>query len=71
MCTFADQRTVLVCDVAIAAVRQELQRGLQASDVQYTVVEGQGTLVQAAARVDAEQFEARVRTAIAHAQTTG
>ena len=67
MCTFQDQHTVLVCDVAIGQVRERLTAAFGAA-VQYTPVEGQGTLVQAPASVASEPFQAITRAAIATAQ---
>ena len=67
MCTFEDERRVMVCDVAIGQVRQ----GLAAfgDTVQYTSCEGQGTLVEASSCLDTEQFQELTRTAIALAQS--
>lgn len=69
MCTFQDQQTVLVCDVAIGQVRQALSLEFGEA-VQYTSVEGQGTLVHVSAGVASEQFQALMRAAIDQAQQT-
>lgn len=71
MCTFKDDRTVMVCDVAIGRVREELQEALGRDDVRYTVVDGQGTLVEAVPEADTESFADRVRAAIADVQAAG
>lgn len=67
MCTFKDEHTVLVCDVAISHVRETVD-AVFGNAVHYTMVEGQGTLVEVNPTVDAEQFHALTRTAIAVAQ---
>lgn len=59
MCTFKDERTVLVCDVAIRRVRQEIDPVFDDS-VRYTTIEGKGTLVEAATGQEAEQFTGTV-----------
>ncbi len=69
MCMFKDQHTVLVCDVAIGQVRERLTAAFGAA-VQYTPIEGQGTLVQAVADVAGEQFQALTRAAIDQVQQT-
>ena len=69
MCTFEDERRVMVCDVAIGQVRQTL--AAFDNEVQYSLCEGQGTLVEASSSIDAEQFQALTRTAIALAQSRG
>jgi len=67
MCTFKDERTVLVCDVAIGRVKEDL--GATFDDgVRYTVVDGTGTLVEVGQDVDAARFTALARKAIAQAQ---
>jgi hypothetical protein len=71
MCTFQDDRTVMVCDVAIGRVREEVQTAFGTDRVRCTVVEGQGNLVQAEPGVDVEQFGVRVRAAIDDAQRAG
>ena len=67
MCTFQDQQTVLVCDVAIGQVRERLKSAFGEA-VQYTTVDGQGTLVQAPSAIDLEHFQATLRETIAAAQ---
>lgn len=67
MCTFQDEQTVLVCDVAISRVRKVIDAVL-GDAVQYTTVDGHGTLVEAPPTVDAEQFQILTRAAIATAQ---
>lgn len=69
MCTLHDQQAILVCDVAIGRVREHLQEAFGEA-IQYTTVDGQGTLVQAQPTVDPEQFQACAREAIAAAQDT-
>ena len=64
MCTFKTERTVLVCDVAINQVRERLKAAFDA-EVRYTVVDGEGTLVEAAPGSDAERFTETARAAIA------
>lgn len=67
MCTFQDQHTVLVCDVAIGPVRQALTAAFGEA-IQYTPVEGQGTLVQAPPSVEGESFLALTRAVIDQTQ---
>ncbi len=67
MCTFKDEHIVMVCDVAIGQVRQRLQEAFGEA-VQYTTVDGKGTLVQARSQVDAVQFQSLTREAIAASQ---
>ena len=67
MCTFQDHHTVLVCDVAISQVRSRLA-AVFGEAVQYTPVEGHGTLVQVQADVASEPFQAITRAAIAEIQ---
>jgi hypothetical protein len=69
MCTFQNQHAVLVCDVAIGQVRERLTTAFGAT-IQYTPVEGQGTLVQAPPNVASEQFQALTRAAIDLVQQT-
>ncbi len=56
MCTFQDKHAVLVCDVAISHVRRAIDTAF-GDAVQYSTVEGQGTLVEATPTVDAERFQ--------------
>ena len=67
MCTVEDERSAVVCDMAIGRVRQELHAVFD-QGITYAVVEGQGTRIQAAPIVDAQQFAAVVQRAIAAAQ---
>lgn len=69
MCTFKDEQTVLVCDVAIGLVRKRLQQAFGEA-IQYTTVDGKGTLVQASSTTDAAQFQAVTREGIVQAQNT-
>ena len=61
MCTFKSDREVVVCDVAIGAVKARLETDLGGA-VRYTVIHGQGTLVEADSGVDGHRFEPLVRT---------
>jgi hypothetical protein len=63
MCTFKDERTVEVCDVAIERVRQTIDP-VFGGQVRYTHVDGRPTLVEAMSGVDGEVFAAQVRSAI-------
>ena len=69
MCTFQDDHSVLVCDVAIYHVRMAIDAAF-GNGVQYTTVEGQGTLVEATPTIDTEKFHRLTRTAIVEAQNT-
>jgi hypothetical protein len=67
MCTFKDEQTIQVCDVAIGYVRERLHETF-GEVIHYTTVEGQGTLVQAPSTVDPARFQSATREAIAQAQ---
>ena len=67
MCTFKDESRVLVCDVAIDRVRREIDSAFS-EGIYYTVIEGQGTLVEAGAGVDGRRFAETASRAIARAQ---
>jgi hypothetical protein len=67
MCTFQDEQTVMVCDVAIGRVREYLQETF-GEEVQYTTVNGKGTLVQASPTIDSAHFQSVTREAIAASQ---
>jgi hypothetical protein len=67
MCIVEDERSTVVCDVAIGRVRQELEATF-ADGVTFTVVAGHGTRVQATPTIDAEQFAAVLQQAIVAAQ---
>jgi hypothetical protein len=69
MCTFKSKREVLVCDVAIGRVREDVTAAFGAR-VRYTPVEGQGTLIEAEPDIDADQFNALTREAIAAVQAS-
>lgn len=69
MCTFNDDQTVMVCDVAIGQVRERLQEAFGEA-VHYMPVEGKGTLVQASPMINAPQFQAVTREAIAASQNS-
>lgn len=60
MCTFRSERAVIVCDVAIASVRDELADRV-GGEVSYTVRHGEGTLVEAGDGVDPATFAEAVR----------
>ena len=68
MCTFNDERSVQVCDVAIGTVREAVEESF-GELVHRTALSTGGTLVQADPGVDAEAFGQRARAAIAAAQT--
>jgi hypothetical protein len=67
MCTFIDDRAFLVCDVAIAHVRDEVEGSFQ-NGVSYTVRHGEGTLVQGDASVDPKTFGDAVRAGMTRAE---
>jgi len=70
MCTFEDDRTVEVCDVAIGRVRAELDRRF-AGSVAHVHREGAPTLVAAGPDVSASEFRSEAERAIAAAQLDG
>jgi hypothetical protein len=67
MCTFENERRVLVCDVAIHRVREAVSTAF-GDGVQFTLAPGQGTRVEVPPGVDVEAFQAVARSAIAAAQ---
>lgn len=67
MCTFNNDREVRVCDVAIQQVKARLAAGLGGT-IQYTHLEGRGTLVEAGDVVDAERFRQLVNAGITEAE---
>lgn len=67
MCTFKDERTVLVCDVAIHRVREEIDP-VFGDSVRYTTIDGKGTLVEAETGREAEHFTDIVRAGITESQ---
>jgi hypothetical protein len=69
MCTFRDEATVQVCDVAIGHVREAVATTF-GDAVSCTALDEGGTLVQAASGVDLEVFGERTRAAIAAAQAS-
>jgi len=67
MCTFENEHSVLVCDIAIHQVREAV--GTAFGDaVQFTPTPGQGTRVEAPPTIDEEAFQEVTRAAIAAAQ---
>ena len=67
MCTFENERRVLVCDVAIHRVREAVSAAF-GDGVQFTPAPGQGTRVEVPPIVDEKAFQAVAREAIAEAQ---
>ncbi len=64
MCTFKSERQVMVCDIAIGKVRAAAE-SVFGDEIQFTVVDGEGTLVEAPANVDPTRFDAVMMEAIA------
>jgi hypothetical protein len=58
---------MMVCDLAIGRVREDLDAVLR-GEIQYTHVDGQGTLVEAGPSVDADRFQLLIQEAISAAQ---
>lgn len=69
MCTFKDERTVLVCDVAIGRVKKDLGSAF-GGRVRYTPIEGQRTLVEAEPAVDGGAFTDIARAAVQASQSS-
>ena len=67
MCTFENEHSVLVCDVAIRQVREATSRTFGEA-VQFTPAEGAGTRVEVLPSVDEKAFQEVARQAIAAAQ---
>jgi hypothetical protein len=67
MCTFENDRRVLVCDVAIAQVREAVGAA-KGCAVQVTLIPGQGTRVEVPPTEDAHAFGKVARAAIAAAK---
>ncbi|MHB8510175.1 MAG: hypothetical protein ACYDGR_16290 [Candidatus Dormibacteria bacterium] len=67
MCTFEDDRTVQVCDIAIGSVRAELD-GKFTGSLTYVHRDGEPTRVVAGAGVPAAEFRSSAERAIARAQ---
>ena len=63
MCTFENERTVLVCDVAIGQVKRDLEH-VFAGRIRYTSIDGKGTLVEADPQIDGSAFTDVTRAAI-------
>jgi hypothetical protein len=68
MCTFENEKTVVVCDLALHKVRNAVSAAFGEA-VEFTHIEGQGTRVEARPSVDVAAFQAVARAAIAAAQT--
>lgn len=67
MCTFENEHSVLVCDVAIHQVREATRRAFGEA-VQFTSAPGLGTRVEVELSVDTGVFQEVTREAIAVAQ---
>jgi len=67
MCTFENEHSALVCDLAIHQVREAVSATF-GDAVQFTPVPGQGTRVKAPPTVDEVAFQEVMRSAIAAAQ---
>lgn len=69
MCTFENEHSVIVCDIAIHQVREAVNAAF-GDAVQFTPVTGQGTRVEAMPDIEEEVFQEVTRSAIAVAQET-
>ena len=69
MCTFENDRTVEVCDVAIGAVRKALEEQFFGS-VTFAHRDGAPTLVSAAPGIPAAHFRSTAERVIAAVQLT-
>jgi hypothetical protein len=67
MCTFENERAVVVCDIALRRVREAVHAAF-GDVVQLTPITGQGTWVEVPPSVDEEVFQRVAREAIAAAQ---
>lgn len=67
MCTFENEHSVLVCDLAIHQVREAVSTAF-GDAVQFTPAPGQGTRVEILPTVDEGAFQEVTRSAIAAAQ---
>ena len=67
MCTFENEHSVLVCDIAIHQVREAASTAF-GDAVQFTPAEGAGTRVEIPPTVDEGAFQEVTRSAIAAAQ---
>jgi hypothetical protein len=67
MCTFDNEHSVVVCDIAIQQVRAAVSAAF-GDGIRYTPIVGQGTRVEARPSIDEEAFQEVARSAIAAAQ---
>lgn len=67
MCTYENERSILVCDIAIHQVRVAVSTAF-GDAVQFIPAPGQGTRVEAQSTIDEEAFQEVTRAAIATAQ---
>ena len=67
MCTFENEQSIVVCDLAIHQMREAISAAF-GDAVQFTPITGQGTRVEAPPTVDEEAFQDVARAAIAAAQ---
>jgi hypothetical protein len=67
MCTFENEHSVLVCDLAIHQVRKAVSATF-GDAVQFTPAPGQGTRVKTSPTIDKEAFQEVAHAAIAAAQ---
>ena len=67
MCTYENERSILVCDIAIHQVREAVSTAF-GDAVQFTLAPGQGTRVEAPPTIDEEAFQEVTCAAIATAQ---
>ena len=70
MCTFQDDRSALVCDVAIGHVREIIGRDL-GPVATFTVRHGEGTLVELHGEGEVERFRAAIREGMQRAAVSG
>ena len=67
MCTFENEHSILVCDLAIHQVREAVSTAF-GDAVQFTPAPGQGTRVEVLPSIDEKVFQEVAREAIAAAQ---
>ena len=67
MCTFENEHSVVVCDIAIQQVRAAVSAAF-GDGIWYTPIAGQGTRVEARPSIDEEAFQEVAHSAIAAAQ---
>jgi hypothetical protein len=67
MCTFRDERTIQVCDVAIGRVREAVKETF-GDTVRFTALEGGATLLEADTDLDPKVFGECTRAAITAAR---